>query len=59
MTADLFYLATGAASALLVTHRHAVADAVWRAVDWLCEDPEPVRPAVARSCVRVVREGER
>lgn len=58
MTADLFWLATGFATGLLLAHRHAVADAIWRAVDWLCEDPEPARPAVARN-VRLVREGER
>lgn len=55
---DLLYLLTGAATGLLVAHRHAVADALWRAVDWLCEDPEPARPAVGARNVRVVREGE-
>lgn len=58
MTADLLYLAVGLASGLALAHRHAVADAIRRAVDWLTTDPEPVRLVVARSCVRVVREGE-
>ena len=55
---DLLYLLTGAATALLVTHRHAVAHALWRAVDWLCEDPEPVRPVVGARNVRVRQDGE-
>lgn len=59
MTADLFWFATGLATGLMLAHRHAVADAIWRAVDWLCEDPEPVRPAGGARNVRLVREGER
>lgn len=55
---ELLYLLAGAATALLVTHRDAVADALWRAVDWLCEDPEPARPAVGARNVRTWREGE-
>lgn len=58
MTA-LLYIATGAVTVLLVEHRHAVAAAVWRAVDWLCEDPEPSRPVVGARNVRVQRDGRR